>query len=338
MKQFWAWVWITLTAILIIVMIIWIVKLASSKTKGWENKILDFLKETINTKKIRKKLKEKKDAIINPNIQDTSADEDFQEVIETAVAEKNEEEKNNIENSEKESTEKITSKKEKTDEKTAKKDDETTDEENEASIFDDTTSMNAPSTKNLDEKEKKQIERITLDATNLKNEWKYDDYEKKIIEGLAIDPTNLELTKMLADFYFVTWSYKKSLSLLKKIIERSPEDHKSLWQIWEIYFINGDTWTAELLVDKAVNLKPDSPKYNLSLVEIYYNTDRIMEAISCMEKVTKLRPTNTNYLFTLAKLYEELGDEVNAKKNYFTILEFEPGNEQAKKKLRQLSN
>ena len=95
--------------------------------------------------------------------------------------------------------------------------------------------------------------------------------------------------------------------------------------------------TAELLIDKAVNLKPDSPKYNLSLVEIYYNTDRIMEAISCMEKVIKLRPTNTNYLFTLAKLYEEIWDIANAKKNYYTILEFEPSNEKAKKKLRQLT-
>ena len=146
------------------------------------------------------------------------------------------------------------------------------------------------------------IDRIVIEATTLKNGWKYDEYEKKIIEWLAIDPSNLELTKMLADYYFTIWSYKKALPLLKKIIEREPEDDKSLWQIWEIYFINGDNWTAELLIDKAVNLRPDSPKYNLSLVEIYYNTDRIMEAISCMEKVIKLRPTNTNYLFTLAML------------------------------------
>ena len=124
----------------------------------------------------------------------------------------------------------------------------------------------------MDDKEKKMIDRIVIEATTLKNGWKYDEYEKKIIEWLAIDPSNLELTRMLADYYFTIWSYKKALPLLKKIIEREPEDDKSLWQIWEIYFINGDNWTAELLIDKAVNLRPDSPKYNLSLVEIYYNT------------------------------------------------------------------
>ncbi|MCR5412984.1 MAG: tetratricopeptide repeat protein [Patescibacteria group bacterium] len=42
---------------------------------------------------------------------------------------------------------------------------------------------------------------------------------------------NLELNRMLADFYFVNGNYKKALSLLKKITERDPEDHKSLWQI-----------------------------------------------------------------------------------------------------------
>jgi Flp pilus assembly protein TadD len=62
-----------------------------------------------------------------------------------------------------------------------------------------------------------------------------------------------------------------------------------------------------------------------------------MEAIACMEKVIKLRPTNTNYLFTLAKLYEEIWDTANAKKNYYTILEFEPSNDKAKKKLRLLT-
>ncbi len=285
-----------------------------------KNKISFSWKEKIKSLQIKKTLKENKENIINPNSEDTKTDEEFQEVIETAVAEKNEGDK---------SDEKIEEKDFKSEEKQ--------EEKSESSVFDDTTSLDTPSEKVLDDKEKKFIDKIIIEWTTLKNWWKYDEYEKKIIEWLAIDPSNLELTKMLADYYFTIWAYKKALPLLKKIVERVPQDDKSLWQIWEIYFINGDNWTAELLIDKAVNLRPDSPKYNLSLVEIYYNTDRIMEAISCMEKVIKLRPTNTNYLFTLAMLYEEIWDVANAKKNYFTILEFEPSNDKAKKKLRQLT-
>lgn len=311
------------------VVIAWVIRWFLNKSNLLKNKISISFKEKIKRNQIKKDLKEKKESIINPNTEDTKTDEEFQEVIETAVAERNEEEKAETENLE---NKKETKKDQKEDKSDGKQE-----EKAESSVFDDTASLDSPSEKVLDDKEKKMIDRIILESTTLKNGWKYDEYEKKIIEWLAIDPSNLELTRMLADYYFTMWGYKKALPLLKKIIEREPEDHKSLWQIWEIYFINGDNWTAELLVDKAVNLKPDSPKYNLSLVEIYYNTDRIMDAISCMEKVIKLRPTNTNYLFTLAMLYEEIWDVANAKKNYYTILEFEPSNDKAKKKLRQLT-
>ncbi len=320
MRQFWARVWLILTIILVMVVIAWIIKWFLNRSNWLKNKISFSWKEKIKSLQIKKTLKENKENIINPNSEDTKTDEEFQEVIETAVAEKNEGDK---------SDEKIEEKDFKSEEKQ--------EEKSESSVFDDTTSLDTPSEKVLDDKEKKFIDKIIIEWTTLKNWWKYDEYEKKIIEWLAIDPSNLELTKMLADYYFTIWAYKKALPLLKKIVERVPQDDKSLWQIWEIYFINGDNWTAELLIDKAVNLRPDSPKYNLSLVEIYYNTDRIMEAISCMEKVIKLRPTNTNYLFTLAMLYEEIWDVANAKKNYFTILEFEPSNDKAKKKLRQLT-
>ena len=326
MKQILAWVFIVLTAILVITVIARVISWIFARFGWLKNKIFRSLKERKKANQIKKELKENKETIINPNAESTKSDEEFQKVIETAVAEKNEEDK---------AEEKVDEKKEtKKDEKSQEKQED----KSESSVFDETISLDTPSEKVLDDKEKKNIERIILESTTLKNGWKYDEYEKKIIEWLAIDPSNLELTRMLADYYFTIWSYKKALPLLKKIIEREPEDHKSLWQIWEIYFINWDNWTAELLVDKAVNLKPDSPKYNLSLVEIYYNTDRIMDAISCMEKVIKLRPTNTNYLFTLAMLYEEIGDIANAKKNYYTILEFEPSNDKAKKKLRQFTD
>jgi len=328
MRQFWARVWLILTIILLMVVLARIIKWFLDRSNWLKNKISFSWKEKIKSLQIKKTLEENKENIINPNSEDTKTDEEFQEVIETAVAEKAEEDEEESKSEEKQDK-KETKKEEKTEEKK--------EEKSESSIFDDTTSLDTPSEKVLDDKEKKIIDKIIIEWTTLKNWWKYDEYEKKIIEWLAIDPSNLELTKMLADYYFTIWAYKKALPLLKKIVERVPEDDKSLWQIWEIYFINGDNWTAELLIDKAVNLRPDSPKYNLSLVEIYYNTDRIMEAISCMEKVIKLRPTNTNYLFTLAMLYEEIWDVANAKKNYYTILEFEPSNDKAKKKLRQLT-
>ena len=98
MRQFWAWVWIALTSILALVIIIWIVKWVLSKTNIWKDKISFSWKERIKRRQIKKELEEKKETIINPNTEDESTNEEFQEVIETAVAEKNEEEKANTEN------------------------------------------------------------------------------------------------------------------------------------------------------------------------------------------------------------------------------------------------
>jgi Flp pilus assembly protein TadD len=70
------------------------------------------------------------------------------------------------------------------------------------------------------------------------------------------------------------------------------------------------------------------------MVEIFYNTERKKEAIDSMEKIVKLRPTNTNYMVTLADLYEEIDDADNAKKYYFKVLELEPSNEKAKRKIK----
>ena len=193
------------------------------------------------------------------------------------------------------------------------------------------------SNKTIQEKQKKLLDKINYEANALKKEWKLEDYEKKLIEWLAIEPENLDLNKQLAELYFTIWNHKKALSLLKKIIEKDPEDHNAIWQIWEIYLVTWDFETSELLIEKAINLKPNNPKYYISMVEIMYNTDRKKDAVAVMEKIVKLRPTNANYIMTLAELYDEIQDFDNAKKYYFRVLEQEPNNEKAKRKIQELS-
>lgn len=187
----------------------------------------------------------------------------------------------------------------------------------------------------LVEKNIQEVNKIVYQAESLKNEGKIEEYEKKLIEGLSLDPHNLILNRKLADLYFSKQEHKKSLSLLKRIIEKDPEDHNSLWQIGEIYLTNQDYQTAELLIDKAIDLNTENPKYYMSMVEVYYSTNRHIEAVQIMEKVIKLRPENPKYLQILAEIYDELWDEENAVKYYFRLLENDPSNPKAKKRLNQ---
>lgn len=185
-------------------------------------------------------------------------------------------------------------------------------------------------------KKRKLLEKIIYDALGFRKDGKLDEYEKKIIEGLAIDQEDKDLNKLLADLYFAMSNYKKSLPILKKIVDMDPKDHKAIWQIGEIYLTSGDFNIAELLIQKAIGINPTNPKYYISMVELLYNTDRKHESIVELEKVIKLRPSNSAYMLTLADLYKEIGDLDNAKKYYFRVLEYEPSNEKAKKTLKEL--
>jgi hypothetical protein len=119
-------------------------------------------KEKRKSRLIKKDLEENKENIINPNTEDTKTDEEFQKVIETAVAEKAEEEKD-------ENTEKNEDKRENKKEQKETKSNTTSEDKSESSIFDETTSLDTPSEKNLNDKEKNMIDRIIIEATTLKN-------------------------------------------------------------------------------------------------------------------------------------------------------------------------
>lgn len=191
--------------------------------------------------------------------------------------------------------------------------------------------------KDIAQRQKKLLEKIRYEALMCKEKGKIEEFEKKLVEWLAIDPDNLEFNQMLADLYFTLGNYTKSLTLLKKVIDMEPQDHKAIWQIGEIYLSKGEFETAELLVEKAIDLKPSNPKYYISMVEIYYNTERKDVAVETLEKVVKLRPANVPYLNALADLYLELGDTESAQRYYFRVLEHEPSNVRAKAKLQKIT-
>lgn len=183
---------------------------------------------------------------------------------------------------------------------------------------------------------KNRLERIKIEAIVFKEKGNIEAYEKKLVEWLSLNKDHLEFIRMLGDLYFSIRNYKKSLPLLKKVIENEEKDHKTIWQIWLIYLDKEDYDTAKLLINKAIEIKPDNPKYYVSLAEILYNSDEIDEAIKIIEKVLKLRPSNVNYLLALASLYEEKSDNQNARKYYFKALENDPTSEIAKDKLELL--
>jgi len=92
--------------------------------------------------------------------------------------------------------------------------------------------LNNYSTEVEETKENPELDDETKEEnTEPKNSAEDKEYEKKLIEGLAIDDESLEILKPLSELYFTLGNYKKALSLLKKVSEKDPNDHKAIWQI-----------------------------------------------------------------------------------------------------------
>lgn len=197
------------------------------------------------------------------------------------------------------------------------------------------TQEEAPKVKS--EKDLKKIEEIRNTAITYKERWKDDLYEKKLIEWLAVDQNNKEFLERLSDYYFQQKNYVKATTMLKKIVNTYPDNHKAIWQIWQIYILQEEYDTAKILIQKAIDVRNDHPKYYISLVDIYYAKWDLPQAIKSMEKVLKLRPASTDYLLSIATLHEENWEPNKAISYYSKIIELDPMHTQAKSALQRLS-
>lgn len=180
------------------------------------------------------------------------------------------------------------------------------------------------------------VEDIKYAALTYKERGKKDEYEKKLIEGIALVGDHEEFLIMLADHYFEAEQYVRASTLLKKIIQLNPANHRAIRQLGQIYLHNNDKETAKLLLEKARDLKDDNPKYLISLVDMYYEEKNMKECISLVEKLSKLRPTNIDYLLTLWNLHEEINQPTKAHSFYMKVLEINPTNDEAKKAIKRL--
>ncbi len=186
------------------------------------------------------------------------------------------------------------------------------------------------------EKAQKKIHEVKMSALTHKERGRLDDFEKKLIEWLALDPDNIEFQTRLSDYYFDQGNYVKAQSILKKIVNSSPSNHKAIRQIGQIYVHQNDLDTAKILIEKAISVKQDNPKYWISLVDIQYSQWLIKDALQSMEKVLKLRPTKIDYLLWIASLHEENSEPNKARMYYSKIIELDPLQEDAKHALERL--
>ena len=182
----------------------------------------------------------------------------------------------------------------------------------------------------------KHLQKIRYESWILKQRNDMLGYEKKLVEWLTLLPTDKDFQRQLADLYFHQWKYKKSQSLLKKILIDMPEDHYALWQVWEIALTEWHIEDAFVHFQQAYSYCEDNPKYCFSLAQRYYDADDLEQSLPLMEKMIKLRPKSIEYLVSLSHVQHKMWLRDNAKQSLLRALELDPMNIAIKQYLKSL--
>ena len=84
----------------------------------------------------------------------------------------------------------------------------------------------------------------------------FENGEKLILEVIAKKPGNKDLLRDIADAYYGTKNYDKSLEFCQKLMEMDEKDGKALYQAGQCFIKKGQKDRGQAICDKAIELDP----------------------------------------------------------------------------------
>ncbi len=163
-------------------------------------------------------------------------------------------------------------------------------------------------------------------------------------EILASDPS---MMKDLAEFYvkaslgqaadLIETDSEQAKKLLLKALEMDPANISGLSNLGYLYMGRQNYPKAIETYLKVADLAPRLPDTFFNLGYVYAVTENYQQAKKMYRRVVELNPAFTDEaLFNLAVINEKLGEHKQSIKNLEQAVALNPGNESAKKYLRQL--
>jgi pilus assembly protein FimV len=117
---------------------------------------------------------------------------------------------------------------------------------------------------------------------------------------------------------------KKTIKEYQKILERNPDDYKTVLKLGDLYLRRGN-------LDKAI-------KEYFKTAEFYVKEDLDLKAIAMFRRILVLNPGMLDAYYKLADLYNKRGLYGDAKVQFQKILEIDPKNKKAHEGLQWISN
>lgn len=161
-------------------------------------------------------------------------------------------------------------------------------------------------------------------------------------QAISLDPECAEIYSSLGDVYFDEEDYKHAKEYYTKSLSINPDDAYVFNKYATSLLQNNMTEEAIIAYKNAIKKdKNYAPSYNNLGVVCFDEKKDLLTAKSCFEKAIEKNPEYVMAHFNLGRVYEQLGDKINAAKNYSEALKLncqnpETDNELIENKIKKL--
>ncbi|MFN0117150.1 MAG: tetratricopeptide repeat protein [Elusimicrobiota bacterium] len=165
------------------------------------------------------------------------------------------------------------------------------------------------------------------------------NYQEALVEikrAMELAPASPYLHKTAAELYLKLGDIAKASQQIEEALRLAPEDEKNLTLAGQISWAIGDTSKAIPLLEKAVKLNPDQTGALMSLAGALTPT-KPKEAIKLYQDYLSRHPSEIAVRERIAQIYQGIGDEVNSKKAWESLLEWSPHSLRAHLALAQMA-
>ncbi len=161
-------------------------------------------------------------------------------------------------------------------------------------------------------------------ARNYESAGKLDKAEKIYSELFKIQPNNRKYLTALNNIYLKLKKYGSSISLLKKEINRKPNDIDLYGLLGTTYYISGDYKNAFAAWDKALEKSGSSPVAFRVIANYAIQNRAFDKAIEILKKGERKFNGSSLFVYDLANLYSLTMNYAKATEEYCSILKRQP--------------
>ena len=163
----------------------------------------------------------------------------------------------------------------------------------------------------------------------LGSENRWDEAIASLERAVQFDPDTDYLQLILAKAYLHREQPEKAVTTLKNLLKKSPDNFDAHELLGDVYSYQQNFAAALTHFRRALEYEPEREALQMRLVMTLARLERQDEAIDLLEQLTAKHPDAIIARLSLARFYLEKGLTDKAKHEYQSLLEQDPGQQQA---------